>query len=60
MTRDRELWAIVMERFPKLEKERSCRLEREMREYARESFYNRLYEQKAKGELLEAKHTNNS
>lgn len=59
MTLDVEIWALVMERFPKLEKERSCRLEREMRNKARESYYKRLYEQKAKGELLEAKHTDN-
>lgn len=59
MILDSEIWDKVMERFPKLEKERTCRLEREMRQQARMSYYKRLYEQKTKGELLEAKHTDN-
>lgn len=59
MILDSEIWGKVMERFPKLENERTCRLEREMRQKARMSYYSRLYEQKTKGELLEAKHTDN-
>lgn len=44
--RDQELWAIVMERFPKLEKERSCKMEKTMRDAARESYYKRLVKEK--------------
>jgi hypothetical protein len=40
---DKDLWAIVMERFPKLPKERECRLEKEMRDAARQSYYERLF-----------------
>lgn len=59
MELDYNIWAKVMERFPKLEKERTCRMEREMRQQARMSYYNRLYEQSRKSEILEAKHTDN-
>ena len=38
---------MVMERFPRLRTERTCRTEREMRRRARESYYQRL-----KNELL--------
>lgn len=44
--RDQELWQRVMERFPKIDKERTCRMEREMRNSARESFYARLINEK--------------
>lgn len=40
--RDPELWQIVLIRFPKWEKEKTCRMERTMREAARESMYKRL------------------
>lgn len=49
-----EIWAKVMERFPKLEKERTCRLEKELRDSARMSFYKRLYEQYSETKILEA------
>ena len=51
--KDTGLWAIVMIRFPKLEKERTCRMERTMRNAARESYYKRLLsEQQAKVTVL--------
>lgn len=60
MVLDYDIWNEVMNRFPKLENERTCRIEREMREKARMSYYNTLYERKRKAELLEAKHTDNT
>lgn len=51
--RDSTLWQIVLTRFPKWEKERTCKMERTMRDAARESYYNRLVnERKAAQELL--------
>jgi hypothetical protein len=49
------IWQSVMERFPKLDKERNCRMEREMRNQARESYYQKLLNEanRAKG-ILEA------
>lgn len=37
-----ELWTKVMEKYPKLPKERTCRLEREMRNEARKCYYEKL------------------
>ena len=55
MTRDAEIWAKVMERFPKIDKERTCRTEREMRQMARESYYQTLLnERKRAAVILEA------
>lgn len=51
--RDQEIWLQVMQRFPKIEKERTCRYERELRNQARESYYNRLYAAKSKENILE-------
>jgi hypothetical protein len=42
-----------MGRFPKLEKEKTCRMEREMRQQARESYRKKLYEAYGKTEILE-------
>jgi adenine-specific DNA glycosylase len=42
MRRDRELWTKVMERFPKLATEATCRLERDFRNKARQGYYERL------------------
>ena len=53
MSLDLEVWAIVMERFPKLEKERTCRLEKELRDAARMSFYKRLYDELRTTKILE-------
>lgn len=50
---DQELWLQVMTRFPKIEKEKTCRTEREFRNQARDSYYNRLYAAKAKTNILE-------
>jgi hypothetical protein len=58
MTLEPELWEKVMDRFPKLEKERTCRLERELRQQARMSFYKRLYEQYSETKILETKREN--
>ena len=45
---------MVMERFPKWEKERTCRMERSMRNAARESYYKRLVnERKREADILE-------
>lgn len=53
MTLEPELWGKVMDRFPKIEKERTCRLEMEMRQQARMSYYKRLYDELRKTEILE-------
>ena len=47
------LWLQVMTRFPKIDKEKTCRMEREMRNQARESYYNRLYAAKRAQDILE-------
>ena len=49
--KDQVLWDIVMKRFPKWEKERTCKMERTMRDAARQSYYNRLVNEQR--ELLE-------
>lgn len=51
--RDQELWLQVMQRFPRIDKEKTCRMEREMRNQARESYYKRLYDAKSKEDILE-------
>ena len=52
---ERQLWALVMERFPKLETERRCNLERMAREAARQSYFNRLKnDSKAEAGILAA------
>ena len=43
-----------MERFPRLEKEKTCRMEREFRNKARESYKQRLIETYAAKDILEA------
>ena len=53
MILDLELWSKVMERFPKIEKERTCITEREFRQAARLSYYKTLYERKAKESILD-------
>ena len=51
--RDKELWQIVLTRFPIWEKERTCKMERTLREAARESYYNKLVnERKREEEIL--------
>lgn len=47
-----EIWKLVMQRFPKIEKERTCRTEKEMRDKARQSYYNTLYERFTKESIL--------
>lgn len=39
----RDLWPAVMSRFPRLESEARCRMERETRNQARESYLKTLY-----------------
>lgn len=41
-TIERLVWQAVMKRFPKIEQERTCMIERRAREAARNSYYNRL------------------
>lgn len=60
LERKMEIWKIVMERFPKIEKERTCRMEKEMRDKARQSYYDRLYEQYSKESILEEERSNNA
>ncbi len=43
---------LVMKRFPKLEKEKTCRLERELRNQARESYKKRLIEAERAKDIL--------
>lgn len=52
MMLDSEIWSKVMERFPKIDKERTCNTEREFRQAARLSYYKTLYERKAKESIL--------
>ena len=46
----------MMEKYPKLPKERTCRMEREMRNEARECYYDKLYEAKRAQDILEKGH----
>ena len=39
---NQEIWAMVMTKYPKLEKERTCRMEREFRNAARQDYYQKL------------------
>jgi hypothetical protein len=39
---NQEIWAMVMTKYPKLEKERTCRMEREFRNAARQEYYQKL------------------
>lgn len=55
-----EIWKLVMERFPQIEKERTCRMEREMRDKARKSYYDTLYERFTKESILEEERGNNA
>ncbi len=46
---------MVLTRFPIWEKEKTCRMERTLRNAARESYYNKLVnERKAEKELLDS------
>jgi hypothetical protein len=45
---------MVMTKYPKIEKERTCRMERELRNAARKEYYEKLYEAKRAQDILEA------
>jgi hypothetical protein len=49
---EQDIWVIVMERFPKLDKERTCRMEREFRNMARQSYKLKLIETYTKANIL--------
>lgn len=55
-----EIWKLVMQRFPKIEKERTCRMEKEMRDKARQSYYNTLYERFTKESILAEERSDNA
>jgi hypothetical protein len=50
---EQDIWVIVMERFPKLDKERTCRMEREFRNMARHSYKLKLIEIYKQANILE-------
>lgn len=45
-TRDLDIWGLVMLKYPKIDNERTCRIEREFRDLARKAYYQKLYEKK--------------
>lgn len=45
-TSDHEIWEIVMQRFPKLQTERTCITEQRMRNEVRHSYKMRLYDER--------------
>jgi hypothetical protein len=45
---------MVMTKYPKIEKERTCRMERDLRNAARKEYYEKLYEAKRAQDILEA------
>lgn len=49
-----------MERFPKIDKERTCQTEREFRQMARISYYKTLYERKGEESILDKQCPNNA
>jgi len=46
-TTEQELWQMVMARYPKLENERKCELERRLRNAARQSYFEKLKNERA-------------
>jgi hypothetical protein len=54
-TTDEEIWQMVMERFPKIPTERTCKTEQAMRIAARNSYKRKLTDEReaAKGILVE-------
>jgi hypothetical protein len=47
-TTEQELWQMVMARYPKLENERKCALERNLRNAARQSYLQKLINERAR------------
>ena len=58
-TTDQEIWQMVMERFPKIPTERTCRTEQMMRISVRNSYKQKLTDEReaAKGILVEGRKT---
>jgi hypothetical protein len=50
---EQDIWVIVMERFPRLDKEKTCRMEREFRNMARQSYKKKLIETYRAKNILE-------
>ncbi len=44
---EQQLWKMVMARYPKLENERTCAIEKRMRDMARQSMFERLKNERA-------------
>lgn len=49
---DEDINALVMEKYPKWEKERTCKLEREMREMARTCYRIKLQDERKRAQDL--------
>jgi hypothetical protein len=51
-TTNEEIWAIVMERFPKLPTERTCITEHRLRNEVRHSYKMRLYDERSAAQRI--------
>jgi hypothetical protein len=49
---DPELWRMVMAKYPKIERERTCRMEKDLRDMARMAYLKKLYEGSGTADLL--------
>ncbi len=45
---EQQLWKMVMARYPKLENERTCAIEKRLRDLARQSMFEKLKKQHTK------------